>query len=298
MTYSIVARDPDSGELGVAVQSHWFSVGAVVPWAVPGVGAVATQAAARVAYGPLALREMRSGASAGETLERLLADDANAAFRQVAVIDASGQTATHTGEACIGFAGHVDGVQVSCQANMMASETVWPAMLEAYNSSSGSLAERLLSALDAAEAAGGDARGRQSAALLVVPGSGEDWETLVSLRVEDHPDPLGELRRLVRLAQAYRLATRADELTAAGRHDEAGELYRGALERAPDNHELRFWAGIGAAQAGDMDHAVADVQAAITAQPGWRDLLARLPEKVAPAARALMAEIMQRERRS
>ncbi len=173
MTYSIVARDPATGELGVAVQSHWFAVGPIVPWALPGVGAVATQANAEIAYGPRALELMRTGLDAQSALSRLLAEDAGSAGRQVAVVDARGNVATHTGETCIPFAGHVAGDAVSCQANIMVSERIWPAMLDAYRSAEGPLTQRLLAALDAAEAQGGDARGRQSAAILVVPGEGD-----------------------------------------------------------------------------------------------------------------------------
>ncbi len=289
MTYSIVARDPDTGELGVAVQSHWLSVGPIVPWARPGIGVVATQANAEVSYGPRALRLLESGLDAQQALQRLLAADPGAAGRQVAVLDAQGRVATHTGSSCIAFAGHAIGTGVSCQANIMASDRVWPAMLEAFNAAPGRLPGRLLEALDAAEAEGGDARGRQSAAILVVPAAGDPWDTVVSLRVDDHPEPLIELRRLVTIHGAYALADRADGLVNDGRHGEAARLYQRASELAPDNHELRFWAGIGAAQSGDLDAGVAHVRAAIEMHPGWRELLARIPPEVAPAA-AVVAE--------
>jgi uncharacterized Ntn-hydrolase superfamily protein len=198
MTYSIVARDGQTGELGVAVQSHWFSVGPIVPWARPGVGAIATQANVEVSYGPHGLDLLEQGASASEALERLLAEDPGAGTRQVAVLDASGGVSVHTGADCMAAAGHVAGEGVSCQANIMATDTVWEAMLDTFTAASGPLRERLLAALDAAEEAGGDVRGRQSAAILIVPGRGEAWESLVSLRVEDHPEPLHELRRLCR----------------------------------------------------------------------------------------------------
>lgn len=295
MTYSIVARAPDSGEFGVAVQSHWFSVGAVVPWAQPGVGAVATQSIVEVTYGPRGLELMASGTSAADALAELTARDEGAAVRQVAMIDAAGLVATHTGADCVGFAGHVAGHQVSCQANMMRSADVWPAMLAAYESTEGSLARRLLAALEAAEAAGGDARGKQSAALLVVPASGEPWQQTVSLRVEDDAEPLPELRRLLDLHEAYTMVGLADECSAAGRHDEAAALYQAAARLAPGNHELRFWAGLGAAQAGDWDRALAEVQAAIAAEPGWRGLLARLPPVLAPDAAEVLTRIEQRE---
>ena len=291
MTYSIVARDPATGELGVAVQSHWFSVGPIVPWAEPGVGAVATQANVQPSYGPLALDLMRSGASSGEALVRLIAEDPGSAGRQVAVIDAVGRPAVHTGSSAIPFAGHATGHHFSCQANMMASETVWPAMAETYQQADGSLTRRLLAVLDAAEREGGDIRGRQSAAILVVPASGEAWHSVVSLRVEDHPEPLGELRRLVDLHDAYALASEADDCINEGRHDDAARLFHRARALAPDNHELLFWAGLGAAHAGDLQRGVADVRAAIELQPGWRELLARMPPEVAPSAAAVLERL-------
>lgn len=291
MTYSIVAHDPETGALGVAVQSHWFSVGPIVPWARPGVGAVATQANAEVSYGPRALELLAAGASAQEALAKLLAEDPAAPSRQVAVMDARGQAAAHTGTDCIPCAGHVVGEGVSCQANIMVSEQVWPAMREAFEAARGPLAVRLLDVLDAAQAAGGDARGQQSAAVLVVGPEGEPWQSIVSLRVEDHPHPLAELRRLLDVHQAYRLAGEADELVGQGRHDEAASLYRGASALAPDNHELRLWAGLGAAQGGDLPRAVTEVRAAIAAHPPWRELLERLPAQVAPSASAVLAAL-------
>jgi uncharacterized Ntn-hydrolase superfamily protein len=291
MTYSIVARDPDTGELGVAVQSHWFSVGPVVPWARPGVGAVATQANVAVAYGPRALDALERGDAPADVLARLVAADPQRASRQVAIVDAKGAVAAHTGSACMPFAGDVQGDGVSCQANIMASAAVWPAMLEAFGGAEGTLARRLLTALFAAEGAGGDLRGRQSAAILVVPAAGDPWETVTSLRVEDDADPLGELERLLRLDEAYRLAGRGDECVAAGRFDEAGRLFLQAVERAPESDELRFWAGLGAAQNGDMDTALDHVRAAIAVNGGWRELLARLTPDVAPAAPAVLERL-------
>ena len=291
MTYSIVARDPDTGELGVAVQSHWFSAGSIVTWARPGVGAVATQANAEVAYGPRALELLADGLAAPDALARLVAGDPGGSSRQVAVVDGAGRVGVHTGRSCIAYAGHVTGDGVSCQANIMVSERVWPAMLEAFTTARGPLAERLLSALEAAEREGGDIRGRQSAAILVVPAEGEAWRTTLSLRVEDHPEPLPELRRLLALHDAYALAGQADEMLNAGRHDEASRLYVQASERAPGNHELLFWAGLGTAQAGDFEAGLAQVRAAIELQPAWRALLPRLPADLAPSAPAVLAKL-------
>jgi uncharacterized Ntn-hydrolase superfamily protein len=291
VTYSIVARDPDTGELGVAVQSHWFSVGSIVTWAQPGVGAVATQANAEAAYGPKALDLLAEGVPAPDALAQLVATDPGGPSRQVAVVDARGRVGVHTGPKCIAYAGHITGPGVSCQANIMVSERVWPAMLDAFTAGSGSLTSRLLDALDAGEREGGDIRGRQSAAILVVPAEGEPWRTLVSLRIEDHPDPLPELRRVVQLHEAYALAGQADELLNEGRHEEAARLYVQASECVPDNHELLFWAGLGTVQAGDLDGGVAKVERAITLQPAWRELLPRLPAELAPAAPAVLARL-------
>jgi uncharacterized Ntn-hydrolase superfamily protein len=286
-TYSIVARDPATGELGAAVQSHWFSVGSLCTWAQPGIGAVATQSVVEPAYGPDALGRLADGIGAQQALGELLAADALAAVRQVAVVDARGGVAVHTGDECIPCAGHVQGEHWSCQANMMARDTVPAAMSEAFAAAEGELTERLLAALDAAEGEGGDVRGRQSAALVGVAADGEPWRARINLRVEDHDAPLAELRRLVTLANAYELAGEADELMAAGRGDEAGALYRRAARLAPDNEELLFWAGLALAQAGDLDAGVDAVRRAGERHDGWLVLLGRLSPQFAPAAAAV-----------
>jgi uncharacterized Ntn-hydrolase superfamily protein len=288
-TYSIVARDPASGELGVAVQSHWFSVGSIVPWASPGVGAVATQSLAEPAYGPRMLERLGAGSDPEEALADLLAADPGARFRQVAAIDRDGALAVHTGAGCIAHAGDRAGDGFSVQANMMASPAVWPAMAEAFVGTGGRLARRLLAALDAGEAAGGDARGRQSAALLVVPPEGEPWATVVDLRVDDHPEPLAELRRLLDLGDAYDLATQGDDLVGEGRHAAAGARYRQAAELAPENHELMFWAGLALAQGGELEAGLDHVRRAIELHPGWSPLLDRLEPEIAPSAAAVRA---------
>ena len=290
-TYSVVAHDPETGELGVAVQSHWFSVGSVVSWAETGIGAVATQSIAEPAYGPRLLEHLRGGRSPRQALDDLLAADEQARFRQVAVVDATGEVAVHTGDGCIRFAGHTEGTGFSVQANMMATPDVWPAMAEAFADPTGPLSRRLLAALDAGEAAGGDVRGRQSAALVVVPAAGEPWRRTVELRIEDSRDPLGELRRLLDLADAYALASEADDLVAEGRHDEAAERGRRALQLAPASVELIFWGGLGMAQAGDLDGGLELVRSAIEMHSGWRSLLARLDAEIAPAAPAVRAAL-------
>jgi uncharacterized Ntn-hydrolase superfamily protein len=290
-TYSIVARDPATGDLGVAVQSHWFSVGSIVTWARAGIGAVATQSIAEPAYGPRLLERLAAGENPSEALTAELAADSSAAYRQVAVVDGAGRVAVHTGESCIAQAGHSAGEGFRTQANMMASAEVWPAMAAAFEAAEGPLARRLFAALEAAEAAGGDVRGRQSAALLVVPGQGEGWERLVELRVEDSGEPLAELGRLLDLRDAYELADQADALAGAGRHEEAARLYERAAAAAPANLELSFWAGLGLAAAGDVEAGADRVAAAIAAHAGWRDLLARLEPELAPGAEAVRAAL-------
>ncbi len=287
-TYSIVARGA-AGELGAAVQSHWFSVGSVVAWARPEAGAVCTQSVAEPAYGPRLLDRLAEGEEPAGALRALLDADEQRAFRQVAAVAPSGAVGVHTGEGCIAFAGHATGDGFSCQANMMASEAVWPAMAQAFAAAPADapLARRMLAALDAGEAAGGDVRGRQSAALVVAPAAGEPWQRLVELRVEDHEDPLAELRRLLDLHDAYALASDGDELAGQGRHEEAGERYRRAAELAPGSHELLFWAGLAAVQAGDRAGGVEQVRRAIALQPGWAELLGRLDARIAPAAPAV-----------
>jgi uncharacterized Ntn-hydrolase superfamily protein len=282
-TYSIVARDPETGELGAAVQSHWFSVGSLCTWARPGVGAVATQSVVEPAYGPRALDLMADGSSAADALSELLAADGLAAVRQVGVVDAEGRVAVHTGAECIPCAGDAAGPYWSCQANMMASETVPAAMSAAFERSSGDLAERLMLALEAAEGEGGDVRGRQSAAIIVVAADGEPWQMRVQLHVEDHQEPLAELRRLLVLHRAYEMAGRADELLASERPAEAGPLYRQAAELAPESDELLFWSGLALAHTGDLDTGSDAVRRAIEKHAGWGVLLDRLSPTFAPA---------------
>jgi uncharacterized Ntn-hydrolase superfamily protein len=290
-TYSIVAFDPATGELGVAVQSHWFSVGPLCAWARAGIGAVATQSVVEPAYGPNALDRLADGVGAQQALGELLAADPLGHVRQVAVIDAKGEISTHTGRDCIPHAGHVVGEHWSCQANMMARETVPEAMSTAFANAQGLLSERLMAALEAAEGEGGDVRGRQSAAMVVVAAEGEPWRRTVDLRVEDHAAPLEELKRLLTLHRAYELAGAADELLAAGRNDEAGELYERAAQFAPGSDELLFWSGLARAQAGDLEAGVAAVKQAAEENPNWLVLLDRLSEDFAPAGKAVRQQI-------
>lgn len=280
MTYSIVARDPDSGALGVAVQSHFFGVGSLVAWAEPGIGAVATQSVVEPAYGPRGLELMRKGTSAPEALHRTLAGDAQEPYRQLAMVDRWGRVAVHTGGSCIREAGHRVGQQMSAQANMMRRDTVWAAMEAAYRTADGDLADRLLAALDAAEAEGGDIRGRQSAALRIVAAKDTGSplaDVAFDLRVEDHAEPLRELRRLVDSKRAYDRVDAGDEAAAAGDSEGALEHYAAAHAALPDNHELAFWHGVALAGLGREDEARELIRPAIEANEGWGELLRRLP---------------------
>lgn len=279
-TYSIVARDPQTGDLGVAVQSHWFSVGPVVPWAEAGVGAIATQSLVDVSYGPLGLDLMRAGKSAAEALRGLLAADARADIRQVAMVDAAGGVAAHTGEHCIAAAGHHLGDGYSVQANLMLRDTVWGAMSRAYESTRGDVADRMLAALEAAQAEGGDIRGQQSAALLVVRGtrSGKPWaDRIVDLRVEDHPQPVVELRRLLNVHRAYTHMNAGDLAMEKNDLDAAVREYGAAEALSPGNAEMLFWHAITLAGAGRIDEAQPILARAYALEPNWRTVVERLP---------------------
>lgn len=278
MTYSIVARDPATGEIGVAVESHYFSTGSVVTWAEPGVGAVATQSLARIEYGPEGIALMRDGIAAPEALARLTAADRGASVRQVAMIDAAGRVAVHTGERCIEAAGHIAGDSFSVQANMMTDATIWPAMSEAYRAATGDLAERMLAALAAAQDAGGDIRGQQSAAMLVVGGDRAEpaWKREVDLRVEDHAAPIDEMRRLLRLHRAYRINSAGDDALGTGDIETAMARYDEACALAPENGELRFWAALGLIRAGHEDRALPMLRETFARAPGFADLVPRL----------------------
>lgn len=278
-TYSIVARDSATGEMGVAVQSHYFSVGPIVPWAEAGVGAVATQSLVLVDYGPNGLELMRRGFTAPKALEALLGTDANPDVRQVAMVDAKGNVATHTGKNCIPDAGHKAGAQYSCQANLMANGKVWGAMAKAYESAKGDLAERMMQALEAGERAGGDIRGRQSAAMVIVKAqsSGKPWvDRVIDLRVEDHPNPLGELRRLVKLRRAYNEEDAGDNAIAAKNPVEAAARYAAATKLAPDVVELQFWAAISMYTNGNKAEALRTFRNVFAKESRWVELVPRL----------------------
>lgn len=280
-TFSIVARDPNTGELGVAVQSHWFSVGPIVPWAEAGVGAVATQSFVDPSYGKLGLELMRAGKSAPDALKSLLAGDEGREVRQVAMIDTQGRVEAWTGKNDIQAAGHMVGKNFSVQANLMLNDKVWPAMAQAFENTKGDLADRMLAALDAAQAVGGDIRGRQSAALIVVTGkpTGQAWkDRLFDVRVDDSPEPLKELRRLVTLQRAYNHMNAGD--LAVEKKDNEGALreYGAAEKLVPDNAEMIYWHAVALVNMGRVDESLPLFRKVFAMDKNWATLTPRLPK--------------------
>lgn len=295
-TYSIVARDAETGALGVAVQSHWFSVGSIVSWAEAGVGAVATQSFVEPAYGPKGLAAMKKGRPADKALAKLIAKDENENVRQVAFVDADGNVAAHTGAKAIIEACDSQGDGYSVQANLMEKPTVCAAMAAAFEAAEGDLPSRLLAALKGAQSVGGDIRGKQSAAMVVVGADRQKhpWEgRIIDLRIEDHPDPLGELDRLVTLNRAYNLMNGGDALVTAGDMEAANRAYAAAAELAPDNHEMVFWRAATLASVGDVDESLPLFKEAFDAWPLWRELVPRLPHSdILPDDPALIERIL------
>ncbi len=258
-TFSIVAYDKQSGQIGVAVQSHWFSVGSIVSWAEAGVGAVATQSLVNVSFGPRALESLKKGYSPQKTVEELVNADEGQDFRQLAVIDKKGRVATHTGEKCIADAGHIIGKNYSVQANMMLNKEVVPAMSKAFEQSSGPLAERMVAALQAAQKAGGDIRGQQSAAIVIVrvKSTGKFWEDrLIDLRVEDHPNAVKELARILAVFRAYEHMNKGDLAIEKGDEKTALQEYAAAEKMFPNNTEMKFWHAVALVNIGKVDLAL------------------------------------------
>ena len=279
-TFSIVCYDSLTGEFGAAVQSHWFKVADVI-WAEPGVGAVATQSLADFRYGPLGLQMMSMGKTAQEALNGVIASDPNSDVRQVAMIDSKGTIAAHTGEKCIAEAGHLVGPNYSVQANLMEKNTVWGAMAGAFEETDGDLADRMMAALEAAQAEGGDIRGRQSAAMIVVTGdpTGQPWhDRLVDIRVDDSPEPLKELRRLLNITRAYDRMNEGDELLAEGDIDGAAAAYALATELAPGNLEIQFWHAVTLVSIGEVDRSLPIFKGIFEQDAKWRELVPRLVE--------------------
>lgn len=298
-TYSIVARDAATGEIGVAVQSHWFSVGSNVSWAEAGVGAVATQSFIDPAYGKLGLDLMRAGRSAPQALEGLVSADEGRGFRQVAMIDAQGRVDAWTGESSMSAAGHHVGDQYSVQANLMLSDEVWPSMARAFEDADGDLAERMLRALEAAQSVGGDIRGKQSAALVVVSGTntGQPWkDRLFDLRVDDHEDPLGELRRLVVLQRAYQHMNAGDAAMEVSDNEAALREYGAARDLVPGNVEMAYWTAVALVNMGRVDEALPMFREIFAEDGNWAILTPRLPRSgLLPDDDALIERIVSQK---
>ncbi|OGF66072.1 MAG: Zn-dependent protease [Candidatus Fischerbacteria bacterium RBG_13_37_8] len=295
-TYSIVAIDEELGQIGVAVQSHWFSVGQAVSWAEAGVGAVATQSFTEVSYGPLGLQLMKSGKTAPEALTALMAIDKNIDVRQVAMIDSRGNIAVHTGNLCIPEAGHKTGKKYAVQANLMLKNTVWDAMAKAFETTQGELSDRLLAALEAAQQESGDIRGMQSASILVVSSktSGIPWsEKIIDLRIEDHPQPLVELKRLLLINKAYNFMNKGDEFFAKGDIDAANKAYQMAEKLLPDNLEIKFWHAITLANKNNWEEALPLFKTVFAQDKNWALLVPRLPRaKLLPDDKNVIKKIL------
>ncbi len=281
-TFSIVARDSVTGEMAVGVQSHWFSVGPLVAWGKSGVGVVATQSFVNPAYGPNGLKLMEEGNSASQALDALIAEDEGEAYRQVAFLDVKGRTAAHTGENCVESAYHHAGKNFSVQANMMLNDKVVPAMKEAFLANADlPLAERVVKVLQAAQDAGGDIRGQQSAALIVVKGNKvkNSWEDKsIDLRVDDNPDPLKELERLLTVARAYEFMNKGDLAMEAEDVDEALKQYGSAEKLFPENLEMKYWKAVALANSNRLDEAIPVFKSIFEADENWRTMTLRLPD--------------------
>ena len=278
-TFSIVAIDQENGEMGVAVQSHWFSVGSIVAWAEAGVGVVATQSLVNVSFGPRGLELMKAGKSPQEALDELLSSDPGAAYRQVALLDAKGRVAAHTGDKCIADAGHIIGEGFSVQANMMLNKKVVPAMEKAFKNSKGPLAERLMAAMKAAQEAGGDIRGQQSAAIKIVKikASGKPWEdTVLDLRVEDHPQAVAEMERILKVFRAYEHMNKGDLAIEKGDVQTALREYGAAEAMFPQNEEMKYWHAVSLANIGEIEASLPLFKEVFQKTPEYKELTRRI----------------------
>lgn len=278
-TYSIVARDPETGEMGVAVQSHWFSVGSIVAWGEAGIGVVATQSFVNPSFGPRGLELMKSGMTAGEALDLLIASDEGREFRQLAILDAKGNVKAFTGNKCIEGAGHLIGNNYSVQANLMLNDLVPKAMAEAFEKTKGPLAERMVAAMEAAQNVGGDIRGQQSASILVVRGksTGNLWEDrLIDLRVEDHLQPVDEIKRLLKVYRAYEHMNNGDYAVEKNDMELAMKEYSAAMNMFPENLEMKYWTAIALVNVGQLEKALPMFKDIFSKNENWKTLTPRL----------------------
>jgi len=279
-TYSIVARDPETGEMGVAVQSHWFSVGSIVAWGEAGVGVVATQSFVNPSFGPRGLDLLKKGMTAQEVVELLISTDEGREVRQLAIVDSKGNSFAYTGAKCISEAGHFVGNGYSVQANMMLNNTVWNAMSKTFENTKAPLAERLIAALEAAQNEGGDIRGKQSACLLVVRGdaTGNLWEDrLIDLRVEDHSDPVTEIKRLLNVYRAYEHMNKGDLAVEKNDMKLAMDEYNAAMKMFPDNLEMKYWTAVTLANTGELEKSLPMFKEIFSKDINWKELTKRLP---------------------
>jgi uncharacterized Ntn-hydrolase superfamily protein len=279
-TFSIVARDAQTGEMGVAVQSHWFSVGSIVAWGEAGVGVVATQSFVNPSFGQRGLELLKAGKTANEVVDELIASDEGRDVRQLAIVDSKGNSFAYTGSKCISGAGHVVGDNYSVQANMMLNNTVWGEMSKAFENTKGQLAERLVAALEAAQNVGGDIRGKQSACLLVVKGeaTGNLWEDrVIDLRVEDNPEPIDEIKRLLSVYRAYEHMNRGDLAVEKNDMKLAMDEYNAAMKMFPENLEMKYWTAVTLANTGEVEKSLPMFKEIFTADSNWKELTKRLP---------------------
>ncbi len=296
-TFSIVARDLNTGEIGVAVQSHWFSVGTIVTWGEAGVGVVATQSFVNASFGPRGLELLKNGLSPQEAVDSLIASDDGRDFRQLAILDTKGRVAAYTGKKCVQPAGHIVKNNYSVQANLMSTDKVWPAMSKAFESAKGPLAERLVAALEAAQKVGGDIRGKQSAALLVFKGvsTGKPWaDKLIDLRVDDSPEPIKELKRLLKVHRAYDHMNAGDLAVEKNDMNKAMFEYSTAMKMFPDNLEMKYWTAVTLANNGQLDKALPMFKEIFSKDKNWKDLTPRLiPNGLLTVDKAQLKKIME-----
>lgn len=279
-TYSIVARDPESGQMGVAVQTHWFNVGSRVPWAEAGVGAIATQSFTNPSFGPRGMELLKQGKTAQEVVDELIASDEGRDFRQLGIVDRNGNSASFTGAKCIYAAGNIAEDNFSVQANLMQSDKVWPAMAKAFKSAEGNLAEKMLAALEAAQNEGGDIRGKQSAAMIIVKknGSGKVWEDeILNIKIADSPNPLMELSRQIKIHKAYEHMNAGDLAVEQNNIESAEREYGKAMELYPENLEIKYWYAVALANAGKIEESLPLFKYVFSKDPNWRELTERLP---------------------
>jgi uncharacterized Ntn-hydrolase superfamily protein len=279
-TFSIVAFDPITKDLGVAVQSRYFSVGSVVPWAESGVGAIATQSFVNVSYGPRGLELLKEGLNVEDVIGRLTRDDEGKEFRQLGIIDSKGNASAFTGWRCLEWAGSIVGKNYTAQGNILAGEDVVKGMSQKFESTKGELADKLVAALEGGQEGGGDARGRQSAALLVVRknvGRAGYGDRYIDLRVEDHPEPIAELKRLLVMHRVYRLIDDGEEKMATGDPEGGLSMIKEAVSLGPSIDDAHIDLGVIYLKLGKRDEALKAFGQALKLNPRMKTMIKQLP---------------------